>query len=150
MTEYKKMELVVGAFVFVGLLGIAYMSMKIGEVGGFGASGYHLQARFDDAGGMRAGADVMIAGVVVGRVSAVSLEQNDEAMLHLSIDDGVQITKDAIASVRTKGIIGDRYIRVSQGGDDKYLPADGEIFETESAMNIEDLVGKYIYSDSGS
>jgi len=148
MNEYKKIELVVGAFVLAGIISISWMAVKLGQIGGIGASGYALEAVFEDAGGMRSGSDVMLAGVVIGRVSDVVINKESEAMLTLLIHDDISITADAIASVRTKGIIGERYVRISQGGDDTLLQSGDEIEETESAINIEDLVSKYIFSSS--
>ena len=149
MNEYKRIEITVGLFVFVGIASMFYMALKLGEVGGLGTSGYHLTAAFDDVGGVRAGADVMIAGVVVGRVDDVHLNKRDRAEVSMRIHDGVKITDDAIASIRTKGIIGDRFIRIGQGGDDMTLQNGDSIEETEGAINIEDLVSKYIFSGSG-
>ncbi len=146
MSEYKRIEIAVGIFVFIGIVGMFYMALKLGEVGGLGASGYVVTADFDDIGGVRAGADVMIAGVVVGRVDNVHLNKDDQAELALRIHDDVQLTSDVIASVRTKGIIGDRFIRLSQGGDDVYLKNGDSIEETESAISLEGLVSKYIFN----
>ena len=148
MNEYKKIEMIVGAFVLVGIISISWMAIKLGQIGGIGSTGYPLQAVFTDAGGMRSGSDVMMAGVVIGRVGEVVVNERSRAKLTLLINDDISITSDAIASVRTKGIIGERYIRISQGGDDEMLLAGDEIEETESAINIEDLVSKYIFSSS--
>jgi len=148
MNEYKKIEMIVGAFVLVGIISISWMAVKLGQIGGLGASGYAVEAVFDDAGGMRSGSDVMMAGVVIGRVGNVVINEDSDAKLTLMIDNEIVLTSDAIASVRTKGIIGERYIRISQGGDDEMLQAGDEIEETESAINIEDLVSKYIFSSS--
>jgi len=149
MKEYKRIEITVGLFVFVGIASMFYMALKLGEVGGLGTSGYHLTAAFDDVGGVRAGADVMIAGVVVGRVDDVHLNKRDRAQVSMRINDGIKITDDAIASIRTKGIIGDRFIRISQGGDDVILKNGESIEETEPAISLEGLVSKYIFDGSG-
>jgi len=150
MKEYKRIEITVGLFVFIGIASMFYMALKLGEVGGLGTSGYHLQAAFDDVGGVRAGADVMIAGVVIGRVDDVHLNADDQAEVNMRIHDDVHITADAIASIRTKGIIGDRFIRILQGGDDTML-TDGEVIEeTESAISLEGLVSKYIFNSDSS
>jgi len=149
MASYRSVEIGVGVFVFIGIIGMSFLALKLGEVGGFGESGYALQASFDDVGGIRVGADVMIAGVPVGRVRQVKISGTDEAMLNLHINEDIKITQDAIASIRTKGIIGDRYVRISQGGDDQFLEPGGEIEETESILNIEDLIAKFIYSGTG-
>ena len=88
----------------------------------------------------------MMAGVVIGRIDSVKLTDNDHATMLLRINNDVKITEDAFASVRTKGIIGDRYIRITQGMEEEILEAGSEIEETESAINIEDLISKYIFS----
>lgn len=150
MNDYKRIEITVGLFVFIGIASMFYMALKLGEVGGLGATGYHLTAAFGDVGGVRAGADVMIAGVVVGRVDDVQLNSDDRAAVSMRIHDGVKITSDAIASIRTKGIIGDRFIRILQGADDFMLEDGGMIEETESAISLEGLVSKYIFSDDSS
>jgi len=147
-SSYRRIEITVGLFVLLGIIGIVYLALRLGEVGGLGASGYLLQAEFQDVGGVRAGADVMIAGVPVGRVESVSLKGEEEAEVLMRIDHGIVITTDAIASIRTKGIIGDRYVRISQGADDTYLQSGDGIEETESVLNLEDLIGKYIFSGS--
>jgi len=146
MQAYRRIEISVGLFVFLGLLAIGWMALQIGQVGGLGQSGYTLTANFDDAGGVRNGSDIMMAGVIIGRVDHVMLTNNDHATMILRIHDQVKITSDAFASVRTKGIIGDRYIRITQGMDESMLEPGDEIEETESAINIEDLISKYIFS----
>ena len=146
MEAYKRIEITVGLFVFIGLLSMGYMALKLGQIGGLGQSGYTVEAVFQDAGGMRVGGDVMLAGVVIGRVDAISLKDNEEARLILRINDGVKISTDAFASIRTKGIIGDRYVRITPGMEEDYLEEGDEIEETESAINIEDLISKYIFS----
>lgn len=115
MQAYKRAEITVGVFVFLGLLAIGWLAIIVGQVGGLGQSGYTLTADFDDVGGVRSGGDIMLAGVVIGRIDAVRLTANERATLVFRINDGVKITEDAFASVRTKGIIGDRYIRISPG-----------------------------------
>ncbi|WP_241697049.1 outer membrane lipid asymmetry maintenance protein MlaD [Mariprofundus sp. KV] len=146
MQSYRKVEMTVGVFVFLGLLAIAWLAIKVGQVGGIGATGYTLTANFDDAGGVRKGSDIMMAGVIVGRVDDVHLTNNDHATMILRIHEGIKISEDAFASVRTKGIIGDRYIRITQGMEEGGLEPGSEIEETESAINIEDLISKYIFS----
>lgn len=146
MGSYKRIEMTVGVFVFLGLLSIGWMALQLGKVGGIGESGYVLTATFRDVGGVRKGSDIMMAGVVIGRVDDVELIKNSRALTKLRIHDGVEIADDAFASVRTKGIIGDRYIRITQGISDDHLKDGDEIEETEDAINIEDLVSKYIFS----
>jgi len=145
MQSYRKVEIFVGIFVLLGVLSMSWMAIKLGQIGGMGASGYKLQVVFADAGGLRVGADVMLAGVSIGRVASVQLKNNNIAALTLEIQKGVELTTDAIAAVRTKGIIGERYVRISQGADREFLSAGDEIEESESAINIEDLISKYIF-----
>ncbi len=146
MQGYRKIEIIVGIFVFVGIVAIAGLAIKLGQIGGLSSSGYELTAVFEDVGGIRVGGDVMMAGVSIGRVADVSLDDDSEAHLLLEINEGIKISTDAIATVRTKGIIGERYIRITQGADEESLNDGDEIEETESAINIEDLVSKYIFS----
>ncbi len=146
MQNYKRIEITVGLFVVIGLLAISWLAVKVGQVGGLGASGYVLTADFDDVGGVRKGSDIMMAGVIIGRVDGVKLVNSDHASMALRINNGVKIAEDAFASVRTKGIIGDRYIRITQGTEESYLEPGDEIEETESAINIEDLISKYIFN----
>jgi len=148
MQNYRRTEIIVGAFVLIGIIAIAALALQLGKVGGLGEQGYDLTASFDDAGGVRNGGDVMLAGVVIGRIKAITLINSDKAKLTLSINHGVQLTTDAIASIRTKGIIGERYVRISQGADEDFLKPGDEFDDTESAINIEDLVSKYIFSGS--
>lgn len=149
MSEYKRIEIAVGVFVCIGIVAMFYMALRLGEVGGLGASGYVVTADFDDIGGIRTGADVMLAGIVVGRVDGVRLTRDDQAELSLRIHDSVKLTSDVIASIRTKGIIGDRFVRLSQGADNTYLKRGGAIDETESAISLEGLVAKYIFNSKG-
>jgi len=145
MQSYRKVEVIVGIFVLVGVLSMSWMAVKLGQIGGMGSSGYTLKATFSDAGGLRVGADVMMAGVSIGRLSSIALNDDSEAVVTLEIQNGIQLSTDAMAAVRTKGIIGERYVRMSQGADDEVLASGDEIEETESAINIEDLISKYIF-----
>ncbi len=146
MRNYKKIEVIVGIFVLVGMLSIAGLAVKLGGVGGIGAKGYELTAVFDDAGGVRKGSDVLLAGVVIGKVVSVTLQDNEEALMLLNINPDVKITSDASLSIRTKGLIGEKYVRVNQGAEEEYLEAGDEFEDTESPINLEDMIGKYIFS----
>ncbi|MDQ6994497.1 MAG: outer membrane lipid asymmetry maintenance protein MlaD [Mariprofundaceae bacterium] len=145
MQSYRKVEVIVGIFVLIGVLSMSWMAIKLGQIGGMGSSGYTLKATFSDAGGLRIGADVMMSGVSIGRLSSIALNDDSEAVVTLEIQKGVHLSTDAIAAVRTKGIIGERYVRMSQGADDEVLTDGDELEETESAINIEDLISKYIF-----
>ena len=146
MSGYKKIEMVVGVFVLVGVMSIAWLAIELGGVGGLGSNGYKLVAVFEDAGGVRKGSDVMLAGVAIGQVVSVTLKDNEEAEMVFNIKEGVLIASDATVSIRTKGLIGEKFVRVNQGSEEDYLAEGDEFEDTESAINVEDLISKYIFS----
>ncbi len=141
------LELAVGLFMILGFLGFAYLSVKLGDVSLFGdPPSYPVEAHFNSISGLKEGAFVEIAGVKVGKVVRIRLDREDyEAVVTLAIDEGVPIQEDSIASIRTAGLIGDRYVAITPGGADEYLQAGDEIEETESAISLEELVSKYIF-----
>ena len=141
-------DLVVGLFLVAGFLGFVYISLQFGEFSIFSMEkNYTVNAMFNNVTGLKRGAIVEVAGVNVGRVVSIDLGENDRAKVAMLINRDVIITEDAIASVKTQGIIGDKYIRISQGGSDDVL-ADGSFLEeTESAVDLEELVSKYIFGD---
>ncbi len=134
----------VGFFLLAGLISLAYLSVKLGDVELFGERGYTVRARFANISGLKEGASVEIAGVPVGKVSKISLSDY-EAVVELLIDPEVKLQEDSIASIRTMGIIGDKYVKITPGGAEDYIGAGGEILETESAIELEELVSKYIF-----
>lgn len=146
MQNYKKIEMIVGVFVLVGLISISWLAVELGGVAGVGTKGYTLIAVFDDAGGVREGSDVLLAGVTIGKVVSVSLKDNEEALMVLNISNDVKITTDSSLSVRTKGLIGEKFVRVNQGAEEEYLENGDEFDDTESPINLEDMIGKYIFS----
>ncbi|MDX1776102.1 MAG: outer membrane lipid asymmetry maintenance protein MlaD [Desulfobulbales bacterium] len=139
-------EFIVGLFMLAGFLAFAYLSSQMGEFSIFSLEkNYQLEAEFDNVSGLKVGATVEIAGVTIGKVSAISLQGQDLARVIILINSGVEITADAIASIRTQGLIGDKYIKIIQGGDEEKLTDGGVIFDTESSIDIEELVSKYIF-----
>ena len=141
--NHRVTEIVVGLFVVAGLLCLGYLAIKLGKLEAFGNSGYVVYADFASVAGLRRGDAVEIAGVGVGRVDSLSLV-DDRARLALRIDAGVDIQEDAIASVRARGLIGDKFIAISPGASDRLVPSGGKIRETESPPDITDLIGKMI------
>ncbi len=137
-------ETMVGIFMIAGLICLAYISVKLGEVSLFGTNDYVVKARFANISGLKEGAEVDIAGVKVGKVSKISLN-NYEALVELLIHPDVKIQEDSIASIRTQGIIGDKYIKISPGGSEEYIKPNSQIPETESAIELEELISKYIF-----
>ncbi|HCC68793.1 MAG TPA: outer membrane lipid asymmetry maintenance protein MlaD [Nitrospiraceae bacterium] len=138
------LEIAVGIFLLSGILALAYISVKLGEIEIIGRRGYTVYAYFDNAGGIRAGAVVEVAGVRVGTVQNVSLEAY-QAKLTLRLDPLIKLQEDVIASIKTKGLIGEKYVQITPGGSEKLIPHNGRIRETESAMDIEELISKYIF-----
>jgi len=142
-----KLEMTVGIFMLIGMLCLGYISIKLGKMEIMGGDYYTVSAVFDSVSGLKPGARVEVAGVEVGKVERISLDpkSGDQAVAHLKIKTGVNITDDVIASVRTSGIIGDKFIKLKPGGSDKFLTNNGKIRETESAIDIEELVSKFIH-----
>lgn len=142
------LETVVGVFVIAGFMAFVYMSLQFGEFSVFSTEkNYELTAEFNNISGLKRGAVVEIAGVAVGKVSNIALGENDQAKISLQLSEGVAITEDAIASIKTQGIIGDKFVQISQGGSDEILKDGDWITETESAVDLEELVSKYIFGD---
>lgn len=139
-------ETAVGLFLVVGFLCFAYISVKLGNVDLFGPQTYRVTAKFNSISGLKVGANVEIAGVKIGRVANIKLATGDYvAVVALDIDKGIALQEDCIASIRTAGIIGDKYVSITPGGFDDLIPPGGEITETEGAINIEELISKYIF-----
>ena len=144
----KKMnlEMIVGLFLLAGFACFSYLAIKMGDIKMFNNETYDVTARFTSISGLKQGSVVELAGVNVGRVSRIELDPGDyEAIVHLDVDKSVKLQDDAIASVRTAGIIGDKYIKLTPGGSDILLGAGDEIEETESSISLEELVSKYIF-----
>ena len=140
-------ETSVGIFVLIGILCLAYLSIKLGKVELFGGDSYQVFAQFDSVSGLKSGASVEIAGVEVGQVDRIALDpkSGSRATVYLRLQSGVKLSDDVIASVRTRGIIGDKFILLKPGGSDKILASGGKIHDTESAVDLEELVSKYIH-----
>lgn len=138
------LEIAVGFFVLVGILALGYISIKLGKLEVIGGGGYTVYAEFEKAGGIKSGSIVEIAGVEVGKVKGIRL--NDyQALVELTIYKDVKIQEDAIASIKTKGLIGEKYVQIAPGGSEKIIPDGGKIRETESAVDLEELISKYVF-----
>lgn len=144
----SSLELAVGVFVIIGLLCVGYLTVKLGKMELLGDNYYTLYAKFSSATGLKPGSNVEIAGVPIGQVEAISLEPVLKiAKVALKIENGIELEEDAIASIKTSGLIGDKFIMITPGGAMDMIPAGGTITETESALDIEDLVSKYVFGD---
>lgn len=139
-------ESIVGFFVLIGLICVGYLTIKLGRMELFTDTGYTVTASFTSVSGLRTGAEVQIAGVPVGRVKAILLDgKTDRAVVELQLQNEIKLTDDVIASVKTSGLIGDKYISLEPGGAGDPLEAGGEITDTESAVDIEALISKYVF-----
>ncbi len=142
------METAVGIFVVFGLLSVGYMTVKLGHVSLFGGHSYALFARFTSVAGLKTGSNVAMYGIQVGQVERLSMDQDKQmALVELRIQRGVKIYDDAIASIRTEGLIGDRYVSIDPGGGGDVLKPGGTIIETQPPVEINELIGKYAFGD---
>jgi len=141
------LEISVGIFVLLGIVCLGYLSIKLGKMELFGGDSYGVTANFDSVSGLRQGASVEIAGVEVGRVDRIALDPKDgySAQVNLRINSGIELQDDVIASVRTRGIIGDKFVQLKPGGSDRLLRNGGRIRETEASIDFESLISKYIH-----
>ena len=139
----QRFEFFVGLFMALGILCLAFLSIRIARNELFTAGGYEVQAVFNNCNGLRSGSTIMIAGVEVGRVKAITLEDY-EAKVTLMLQRGVALQKDAIASIRTKGLIGEKYIEITPGAADQMVSPGGTLHNTEPAMDLEGLISKFV------
>ena len=138
-------DLSVGVFILIGLVALGWMSVKLGKIDLLGNRGYTLTADFPSVGGLKAGSSVEIAGVQVGLVNTIVLDKDFQARVLMTIRPDVKLQDDSIASIKTKGLIGERYIRISPGGSDKVIAPNGRIREVEPPIDFEELLSKYIF-----
>jgi phospholipid/cholesterol/gamma-HCH transport system substrate-binding protein len=147
MKKYST-ESVVGIFVVIGLLCVAYMTVKLGKVSWFGDDYYPLYARFTSVSGLRVGSPVEIDGIQIGSVERMSIDtERQMALVELRVRKGIKVYDDASASIKTSGLIGDKFIKIDPGGGGDLLKPGGTVTETTSAVDIEDLVSKYVFGD---
>ena len=138
------LELAVGLFILAGILCLGYLSIRLAKMEVLGGEGYRIYAIFSDTGGLKEGSSVVIAGVEVGRVKEITIEDY-EAKVALSLSREIQIQEDAIASIKTKGLIGEKYIQITPGGSEEIIKPGGLIIETQPAIDIEGLISKFVF-----
>lgn len=147
MKKYSA-ETIVGIFVVIGLICVGYMTVKLGKVSLFGDNYYSLYARFSSVSGLKTGSPVEIHGIEVGRVEKMTLDtEKQTAVLELKVRKGLTIYDDAIASVKTAGLIGDKFVNIDPGGGGEALAAGAFITETTSPTDMEELISKYAFGD---
>lgn len=146
--ERTKLDLWVGMFVVVGIAALVMLALKVGNLSTYNVSdSYQIQAYFSNIGGLKPKASIKSAGVLVGRVTGISLDtERYEAKVTMSLDKRYQFPKDTFANILTSGLLGEQYIGLAPGGDSEMLKGGDQIKKTQSAMVLEDLIGKFIYS----
>lgn len=146
--ERTTLDLWVGAFVVAGIGALVVLAMKVGNLSTYNVSeSYQLQAYFSNIGGLKPKASIKSAGVLVGRVTEISLDsERYEARVTMSIDKRYQFPKDTFANILTSGLLGEQYIGLAPGGEEEMLKSGEVIKKTQSAVVLEDLIGKFLYS----
>jgi phospholipid/cholesterol/gamma-HCH transport system substrate-binding protein len=139
-------ETAVGIFVLIGILCTAYLAFRLGRMEWFGDNYYTVEAYFTSVSGLKTGATVEMAGVPVGQVAAIDLDtKSDMARVKLKIQKTIMLRDDVIASVKTEGLIGDKFNKLTPGGAGEPLKNGGAIMDTESVLDIEELIGKFVF-----
>ena len=128
----------------LGMLCLGYLSIKVARKELFTPNGYEITAVFSNCSGLRPGSPVMIAGVEIGRVESIGLADY-QARVVLRLQREIKLQEDSIASIKTKGLIGEKFVRISPGGSDKLIPPNGRIREVEAPVDLEELISKYIF-----
>jgi phospholipid/cholesterol/gamma-HCH transport system substrate-binding protein len=138
--------MIVGVFLLAGFASFSWLAVKMGDLELFKKESYDISASFTSISGLKEGAALELAGVVVGKVTKIELDEEEyEATVYMDVRKTVQLSDDSIASIRTSGIIGDKFIKLTPGGSDIMLEAGDMIEETEASISIEELVSKYIF-----
>ncbi|MBM4298564.1 MAG: outer membrane lipid asymmetry maintenance protein MlaD [Deltaproteobacteria bacterium] len=144
--NHSRTEVIVGVFVLAGLVCLGYLAIRLGKLELFGTQGYVVFADFVSVAGIKLGDPIEIAGVRIGKVEAIGLAE-DRARLTLRVSEGIKLQDDVIASVRARGLIGDKFVLVTPGASDKIIAPGGKIRETDSPPDIPDLIGKFVGGD---
>jgi len=148
MKKYS-IETAVGVFVVVGLICVGYMTVKLGKVSLFGEDAYPLTARFASVSGLRVGSAVEVYGIEVGSVMHLGIDAEKQmGVVGMKINRGVKVYDDAVATIKSAGLIGDKYVNIDPGGAGVVLKPGGVITQTSAATDIEDLIGKYAFGDT--
>ena len=137
-------EFTVGLFIIAGIICLGYLSIKLGSMEVFGGKGYDIYALFSNSGGIKSGSSITIAGVEVGRVKTVILEDY-QARIVMNMTEKTKIQEDAIASIKTKGLIGEKFIEITPGGSDRIIPPGGRVRETQPPVDFEQLISNFVF-----
>ncbi len=144
----KGTETLVGLFVLLGIVGLVFLSLKAANLASFGTrDSYIVTARFDNIGGLKPRAPVRSAGVVVGRVTSIALDPKSfQGLVTLELEKSVQFPRDSSAKILTSGLLGDQYIGIEPGYDEKSLASGDVIRQTQSAVVLENLISQFLFN----
>lgn len=144
--RYSRFDVLVGIFLIAGFCAFGWLALQLGEVPWLtGVKRYDIQAEFHNISGIKTGADVQISGVNVGLVKELELSEDGLAVVTMQLDNSVKLPVDSIVSVKSQGIIGDKFLQISLGGDDELYEADDVIVDTESSVDLESLISKFAF-----
>ena len=138
------LELTVGLFLIAGIICLGYLSIRLGRMEVLGTEGYELYGMFSNTGGLKNGSTVSIAGVQVGRVREITLKDY-QARVVISLSDRVEIQEDSIAAIKTRGLIGEKFVEITPGSSDSVLKAGARIRETQPPIDIEQVISNYVF-----
>lgn len=141
----RSIERAVGLFVLGGVVCLAYFTFQLGKTTLRPAKTIGLVARFASAAGLNTGAEILVAGVPVGNVGAMKLGKDFSALVELQVRDDVKLPVDTVAAIRGRGLLGDKYVALAPGAEDKTLSAGDQITDTESAVDIESLLSRFAF-----
>lgn len=148
MQSHPTRDFLVGLFVLAGIGALAYLSTQLGGLNFKGKGGFTLRATFDEIGGLSTRSPVVISGVPVGEVVAITLDEDLRASVELDVEPGLELPIDTSASIRTSGLLGDQFVALEPGGEDELLETGDVVSFTESALNVEKLIGAFVH-DAG-
>ena len=148
--KQSNIELSVGTFVLLGIAAIVWFAVQAGAGVTLGGSTYEVKARFTNIGGLKTGSQVLIAGVPVGRVEKIDLDPQYAAIVRMNVSQGVRLPSDTIASIKTSGLIGDKFIALAPGGDSQNISPGGTITDTESAVDLESVISRFAFGSVSS
>lgn len=146
--QRKSLDVWVGLFVLLGALALVFLALKAGNMSSMSfAKTYTVTTKFDNIGGLKPQAPVKSAGVVVGRVASIAFDDKRfKAVVTLNLESRYQFPKDSSAKILTSGLLGEQYIGIEAGGDDKNLASGDQIKLTQSAVVLENLISQFLYS----
>jgi len=146
MNEKQHTEILVGIFILIGIITITFLALRMGDFGLLNNTQYIIKAEFTSASGLKKGAHVEMAGVSVGKVKNIIFNPETYlAEVYIAIENNIKVPEDSTASIRTAGIIGDKFLKISPGGSEIIIEKNMSIVETEPSINLEELISKYIF-----